>query len=189
MIRADAAVCIWLACLLMVIPLDWLISALFAAAIHEASHIIVLLLLGGKVKTFQISPGGCVLESSGLGIWQSVCSILAGPAGSLMLLQFSATAPKIAICGMVQGLYNLLPLFPLDGGRILQFILYRFLPMKADWILLLTGRVVCSAILFVCIYASRVFRFGVFPVILILLWILRWFPRKIPCKPSEIKVE
>ncbi len=189
MIRTDAAIYIWLACLLVMIPLDWMLSAFFAAMIHEACHITVLLLLGGKVKKCEISLTGCLLEASGLGNWQSFCSILAGPTGSLLLLFIADIAPTIAICGLIQGLYNLLPLLPLDGGRMLQCILYRFLPVKADWILLWTGRIVCLAILFVCIYVSHAFRVGVFPVILSLIWILRLFPRKIPCKPSEIKVQ
>ncbi len=187
MIQSDAAVFLWISCLLLLLPLDWLLAALLAALLHEVCHITVLLLLGGTVRKFRISLTGCELDSTAPGNWQAICSILAGPAGSLLLMLFFRTAPKVAVCGLFHGLYNLLPLFPLDGGRMLQLLLYRVLPQKADTVLLVTGRVVCAVILLVSV--SFVDSFGIIPVIIVLIWILRYLPRKIPCKPPQIKVQ
>lgn len=185
MIQSDGAVFFWISCLLLLIPLDWLLAALLAALFHEACHIAVLLLLGGNIRRIQISLTGCVIESSAPGDLQSLCSILAGPAGSLLLVLLYRTVPKMAVCGLLHGLYNLLPLYPLDGGRMLQLLLIRFLPEKADAVLLVTGRILCTVILIAVILAPV----GLFPVILVLLWVLRFFPRKIPCKPPGIKVQ
>lgn len=189
MIYSEAVIFIWLACLLLLLPLDWLISALFAAIFHEVCHMFVLLFLGGKIRKIRIFLTGCVMESTAPGDWQAVCSILAGPAGSLLLLLLSGTAPKIAVCGLLHGLYNLLPILPLDGGRILQLLLYRFCPEKGENVLQWTGQTICMMVLFYAIYISAVHQLGIFPVVLTLFWILRMFPRKIPCKPSEIGVQ
>jgi len=116
-------------------------------------------------------------------------SILAGPAGSMLLLLLSRSAPKIAVCGLFHGLYNLLPVLPLDGGRLLQLLLYRFAPMHAENVLLWTGRILCAGILILSVYASVVLSLGAIPPVLFLICILRLFPRKIPCKPSQIKVQ
>lgn len=46
--------------------------------------------------------------------------VLAGPAVSFSLLALARFFPRIAICGLVQGIYNLLPIYPLDGGKALR---------------------------------------------------------------------
>lgn len=189
MIQCESAVYIWLACLLLLLPLDWLLAAMLAAIFHESCHLLVLLLLGGRIGKIRISLTGCVIESSSPGDWQSACGILAGPAGSILLLLASETAPKIAVCGLFHGLYNLLPILPLDGGRLLQLLLYRLLPEKAEPVLLWTGRIICIMLLFTAIYLSAEHRLGMLPVILTILWILRLFPRKIPCKQLQIGVQ
>ena len=179
MIRTDAACYLWLAALLLLLPLDWVISAFTAALIHELCHIAALLLLGGKISSIRISVRGCILEAASLGDIASLGSILAGPAGSLALLLFSGVLPKIAVCGLFHGLYNLLPLLPLDGGRALQLLLNRFCPVYADTALKWTGRLVC-----VVIAAGAIRYVGLIPGLPAILWIIPLFPRKTPCKPS-----
>lgn len=186
-IRREAAVYLWLACLLVLLPLDWLLCAFFAAIIHEVCHVLILLLFGGRIRKIDVSVTGCMIETSQLGYWQAMFSILAGPAGSMLLLVASETAPKIAACGFIHGLYNLLPILPLDGGRILQLLLYKIYPENAESVLLWTGRSICAILLLCVVYISINRQFGVSSVLLILT--LRLFPRKISCKPYKIGLQ
>ena len=55
---------------------------------------------------------------------------LAGPAGSLLLAMLPV--PKLALCALIQGMFNLLPLEGLDGGRILGCILDMTLPIYRE---------------------------------------------------------
>jgi len=183
MIQSDTAVYLWIAYLLLALPLDWLSAALLAALIHEACHILLLLLLGGNIRNIRISVTGCELESTAPGEWQALASILAGPAGSLILFLFWKTIPKLALCGLFQGLYNLLPLYPLDGGRVLKLLLDRFLPGKAAHIQWIVSSVLCGVILILSFCEASWLG------LLLTLPVLRFFPRKIPCKPSQIKVQ
>ncbi len=54
---------------------------------------------------------------------EEIIAALAGPIGGLALLFLSRWAPYVAICGAIQSAYNLIPLFPLDGGRAMLRLL------------------------------------------------------------------
>ena len=187
MIQSDAAVFVWLSFLMLLLPLDWLLGALISAAFHEFCHILVLIVLGGKIRKASISLTGCVMESTVAEDWRAFFSILAGPIGSLLLVFCSI--PQIAVCGLIQGLYNLFPVMPLDGGRLLQIILSRLCPRHSERLILVIARVFCCFLLFLWFFVCKVFQPGLFSAIIVIVWILRFFPRKIPCKPSQIKVQ
>ena len=53
---------------------------------------------------------------------QEVSCPSAGPLVSLTLCLLSRWMPILGLCALVQGLFNLLPVYPMDGGRILQAI-------------------------------------------------------------------
>lgn len=88
-------------------------------------------LWGGRVSGMAIGSRGAVMELRGLGTAAELLAAAAGPVGSLSLLSLSGIFPRLALCGLVQGAYNLLPIYPLDGGRILRCILKWLLPPKA----------------------------------------------------------
>lgn len=142
MIRSDTACFFFTALLLLILPIRWVISAATAAMIHEAYHILALWLLKEKIRSVRFSFCACVIETYPMEDWKKFCSILAGPAGSFSLLLLRQCVPMIAVCGFFHGFYNLLPILPLDGGRLLQLLLYRFCPEKADRILSVMGIIV-----------------------------------------------
>ena len=189
MIHTDAYLYLWLAALLLFLPADWVLSAFTAALIHEFCHVAVLLMLGGKISQMQISISGCILDAESPGDFASFCSVLAGPLGSMALLMTSGTLPKIAVCGLFHGLYNLLPVLPLDGGRGLHLILSHVIPKYADSVLWWAGWFVCCILLTITVWCSFAFGWGIVPIVLVLFWIIKIFPRKRPCKPSEIGVQ
>lgn len=189
MICTDAYLYLWLASLLLLLPLDWVLSAFTAALIHEFCHIAVLLMFGGKIRKMRISVSGCVLDAESSCNFVSFCSILAGPIGSIALLMLAEFLPKIAVCGLFHGLYNFLPLLPLDGGRGLYLILNHIIPNHADAALWWTGWTACCIVFVTVLWCSAAFSWGIMPICLILFWIIQMHPRKIPCKPSGIGVQ
>lgn len=121
MVRLDPKMYFLLALLLLTLPLPWLLAAVTAALFHELCHLAAVRLAGGRVTGLTIGPGGAVMEGQlppGVG---AGLAILAGPAGSLALLALCHVCPRIALCAGIQGLFNLLPLPWLDGGRALRW--------------------------------------------------------------------
>ena len=118
--------CILWALMLLTLPLAWLASAFLAAVFHELCHIIAIMLTGGKIQGIHMGMGGIVIETGILSNGQELICALAGPAGSLFLLFFVRWIPRIGVCALVQALFNLMPVYPMDGGRVLRCCLLMF---------------------------------------------------------------
>lgn len=123
------------ALLLLVLPLRWILAAGLAAAIHELGHYLAIRLCGGKVYRIRIGVGRTVMEAEPLQPVRELICAAAGPLGSFSLLLVAKYVPAAALCGLIQGLFNLLPLFPMDGGRIVRCMIESIFPLNADKII------------------------------------------------------
>lgn len=155
--------------MILLVPGNWLLSAAAAACIHEAGHILSLLLLGGKVRSIRLGPFGAVIEGEGVRGAGAVLCTLAGPLCSLLTVLLIRLFPMLAVCGFVQGCFNLLPIFPLDGGRLLEFLMERVLPFSGTGLCSAVERPLFVILLFLVGWGSIRFRWGVVPVLLLLL--------------------
>lgn len=162
----------------LTVPLPWLTSAFIAAMIHELSHIAAVKMFGGKLLAFSISTSGAVMRTSPLGLKASTICAIAGPVGSLSLILLIHHLPLIAVCGFIQGLYNLIPICPLDGGKILCFMLQHFNLPHADRITIITEMLVAPILIVVACYLTIAFHFGILPILAACILLLRVFLRK-----------
>ena len=114
------------ALLVLVLPLNWLLGWLLAVTVHELGHIIALRLFKVRIYGMRIGVGGMKLDIPPLTPAQELICAAAGPVSSIPLLALAHHVPTAAVIGLFQGMFNLLPLYPLDGGRM----------CRAVWILL-----------------------------------------------------
>lgn len=159
---------------ILLIPLPWLFAWTMAAVIHEVFHLLAVYLFRYSVLSVTIGAGGARIETDMMpGIKMTVCA-MAGPVGGLLLLVFLRIAPRLALCGLIQSLYNLLPLSHLDGGRALYGIFISlFQPETAEQISVLIERVMIFALVIVAVYAFVVLRLGIIPVIFVSVLLFR----------------
>ena len=189
MIRIPFGVFFLGALLVLILPLDWFGAIVIAAVFHELCHILMVLALDGSISEIRFKTTGCEIKTNTMGEWAQFFSILAGPLGSFSLLALCRTAPKLAICGLIQGLSNLIPVLPLDGGRLLLLLLYRFCPDKAEKVMNFVTMGICLLFGLLAIYLSTAASAGLWPVFLAVFWSVSVLSRKIPCKPSRIRVQ
>ena len=185
MLRIDPGVWILAALYVLIIPADWLLAAFLAAAVHEVCHLTAVGILGGTCRGIAIGCGGAVIDLAPMEPEKELLCALAGPMGSLLLLVLCHVFPQIAICGLVQGLYNLLPVYPLDGGRALRCFLTLLRVSNGDRI----EGVIRNGVLTLG-FLVLVLLLGPVPGVLILgIPVFKWCARKIPCKRRQIKVQ
>ena len=108
--------------------------------IHELGHVFCALYLGMRVRTIELFPLGGVARMENVHpgcLGKEIALYLAGPAVNLLLggiwglaLYFNLSRPEIwsflLRATLVLGAFNLLPVWPLDGGRIFRAVLSRF---------------------------------------------------------------
>ena len=167
-IRISTGAILMLAALLLVLPLQWVVAMILAAGIHELSHFLAILITGGKIRKIHIGGRGVIMETQSMPAIKEIICALAGPIGSFLLFALAPRFPRTAICGIVHGLYNLLPLFPMDGGRVLLCALFSFFrPMTARKIFIGIQYAVIAAMLCAGIVLSL--RIGVMPILFIII--------------------
>lgn len=116
--------------------------------VHEAGHFLTGKILGWKLDRIYLYPyGGCsqfeILEN--VPLWQEGLVLIMGPLTQIVfyiLLSFfisSSTYMQITFYHYAILFFNLLPIYPLDGGKLLSLVLqfffsYRFSLQLAVWI-------------------------------------------------------
>lgn len=111
---------------------EFLFTFLFVS-LHEMAHVITALLLGSKFSEILITPIGeraIIRNMELLAQRERFLILITGPLLNLTigfllksLEQSNVWVPFLADLNLAIGFFNLLPIFPLDGGRILLLIL------------------------------------------------------------------
>ncbi|MEK4190241.1 M50 family metallopeptidase [Paenibacillus sp. FSL L8-0494] len=133
--------------------------------IHEMGHVVAALLAGVTVKSVQLLPFGgvAVIEDHGrLTASREIGIALAGPLQNGIMIVIALGLQQAGYgnqefltyfihANAMIGLFNLVPVLPLDGGKVLQATIS--LVLSYYYTLLWTGRVSVAASVLVIIYA------------------------------------
>lgn len=116
------------------------------AILHEMGHLICGIVLGLKPKSLKIMPLGISIEfsvicndynkkikSANLLSLKKMIIALAGPITNLIIIAICLTLKKymnpflfnqIIYANILIAIFNLLPIYPLDGGRFIQSLIH-----------------------------------------------------------------
>lgn len=98
-----------------------LLYLLLFSGLHELGHLIVLAVCGGRADTLTFSFYGLALKySSQLSRLKEFFVLLAGPLVNLVLYIIIKDDINLILFAI-----NILPIYPLDGGRMLRLFSYR----------------------------------------------------------------
>lgn len=114
--RAYVMMALWL----LLMPVQWVAAAVTAAAIHELGHMLAIWACGGRIWAVRVDAFGARIETGQLlGREELICA-LAGPGAGMLVCLFWRWVPRLAVCALMQSVFNLLPVYPMDGGRALR---------------------------------------------------------------------
>ena len=147
-----------------------------AAAAHEAGHLIAIYLSGGRVLAVRLGVCDARISAAGLGYRQELFCALAGPGMSVLLcLALRKLSPTCAAISLLLGLFNALPVYPLDGGRALRAALFLFLPLgRAEAVSNAISLAVCAAGLAGAVFCAAAYDLGLAPVVVWLVMTVRF---------------
>lgn len=173
---------------LLLVPFKWLAAWTVAAVIHELFHVLFLRLFGYRILSAQIGPTGANIKTDGqTGMKMAICA-MAGPLSGLLLLPLLRIMPRLALCGAILSLCNLVPVYPLDGGRVVRGLVeHHHPPEKAKRILQFWEDIVLFLLAVLAVYASVRLRLGLYPAVWIGLLIGK--NKNIACKRRHLRVQ
>ena len=165
------------------------IALLISIALHELGHSVVAMAFDCKVRDITLMMmGGCAtLLSMPRKAWQEFLMALAGPVVSFILgaagiyaALFLPGIPQnirhflayqVGALNIILGIFNLVPAFPMDGGRILRSFLQQFFMtrLKATWIASRIGRFLAVIMAISTIYSMLTGHFRGFMMIRLLI--------------------
>ena len=166
---------LYFACLILILPLRWLLGWVFALAVHELGHWLAVVICGGKVVSLSAVPGGLDMVATPMTSGQRFICIIFGPLIGVVPVLLRGWFPELAVFSLLLTVYNLIPVRPLDGGRLLELLLGKY---KKLYFAL--ERLILGAIFAFCIGLSVFHKLGLLPVAVAAELVLK--NRKIACK-------
>lgn len=142
--------------------------------LHEAGHLLAIRLLGTSVRSVSLHAGGAVIETDMLTYSRELAAAIAGPCASIFAWAvFLCVNRDLSFISLLLGLVNLIPVYPMDGGRILRCMLHLLLPAhRAAAVLnIVTVGVCCLLMIAACTFAA-IYRAGLWPIFaaMVILW-------------------
>lgn len=116
-----------------------LLPLILAVIIHEAGHYLAVTAMGGSIENITFNAGGLKMlyNSGSFTYMQDTLCVLAGPFAGIIAAYITSHCGFLVFSGinLSISLFNLLPIRPLDGGKILFNLFSIFFDFRAVYII------------------------------------------------------
>jgi len=161
------------------IVINWIVSLILVITslfLHEWAHVFAIKYFGGRVKNVKPFPLGFMAQVSGLehfAAWERYVAYGAGVLINALIATWTLTASRLSYVGIgwmeqlafyniMLCIFNLIPVLPLDGGRILQqFIANRLGVLRANRIMVIMGKIVSTIFIILGIVQITLFNYNI----------------------------
>lgn len=139
-VGAPVELSVWFFILFLFAPISWVIAIFFSVLIHELAHAYIADRKGWRVYGIRVDLfTGSASVDTNINEKDSIPVVAAGPISNLILaivsfplfVVFGSTSPILGkflldlyIVNLFMFVFNLLPIYPMDGGRLLKDILF-----------------------------------------------------------------
>lgn len=171
---------VYIALFLLVLPIHWFCAWVVAVTLHETGHFVAIRLCGAKARRICFHAMKIEIETDALSTRQECICAMAGPAGSLLATMLICRFPLVGFFGALQLMYNLIPVYPSDGGRVIRCVLGECSAIPS-----VIERVFCVLFWVAALYFTFYLRVGLFPILAVVL--IQW--QRKPCKLSHKRVQ
>lgn len=139
--------------------LKWYLSTLAIVCFHELCHLMMAYYFHFEIDKIEILPFGAYLSLDDFfyhPIIHEICVVLAGPCSHLFLYFFIETfingvyQDYLLMMNMFVFGFNLVPIYPMDGGRLMSLLLQRLMDLKRALELSLKISVFSFCVLSIC---------------------------------------
>ena len=122
-VRVEGGAWIVLGVGVLVVPLRFLLGAILAAMVHELGHLTAMYFAGVQIEGIDVHPFGARIEAGPMEPGTEIVCAMAGPLAGAVTIFAWKWFPELALAGLVQTVFNLIPVYPLDGGRLVRLVL------------------------------------------------------------------
>jgi stage IV sporulation protein FB len=141
----------------------WIPILLVSVLFHELAHAVTIALLGfGPSRIFLSGMGGVTVNQRRGRPWQDLLISLAGPLASFLLAWISlqilhnvpvahtdrmlaALLPELYRANIIWGIFNLVPVYPLDGGQSARNLLRTFVSERRAFLISIWSSMILGA--------------------------------------------
>ena len=160
------------------------------AIIHECGHLLVGLILGERPQVIKLTPFGLSMifkiniyeynrkiKNANLLELKRILIFLAGPITNIVIVVISNFICKsnlefIIYSNLIIAIFNLLPIYPLDGGRVIKSFLHIFIgKMKSEKII--NDISIISTIFLTAVASITIYYYQNIAIFLIIIYI--WY--------------
>lgn len=180
-IKVNLQIFIFIVIFILTKQIEIYMYLMFFAFVHELGHLFTGIFLGLKPRTLKIMPFGISIifesyeEKRQIKVKNFLIAI-AGPLTNIVIAIISNILnleTNIIYANILIAVFNLLPIYPLDGGRILKSIItIKYLEETAEKYIVKTSNITIIILTALTSIMSLYFKNILLIFVIIYLWIL-----------------